>query len=144
MSNLLPPLPQPRPPMKNLRELANSDLKTTLEGEWSLPVRLCDPAGIWYDLTADNRMLTGQVLYDIVRLNPENGDRMTVPVPVVSLRRDSLVRIPVPGENWIVEIPSSPYPSAPRKQFSLNPTRPPEGGASLGFIRLYLQEVEQS
>jgi len=128
----------------NLRETAEKDLATTLEGEWSLPVRLCSPDGVWYDRTSDNRLLVGQVLYDIVRLDPDSGDKVTVSVPVVTLRRSTLTRLPEPGENWIVEIPESPYPLAPKVQYVLSPTRPPEGGRSLGFIRLYLQQVEQA
>jgi hypothetical protein len=122
----------------NLRELAEKDLGRTLEGDWSLPVNLIDPDGVRYN------GLRGQVLFDIVRVNPETGEEVTVPTPVVSLRRSSLVRIPLPGENWIVETPGAPSETAPMVQRVISPTRPPEGGASIGFIRIYLQDVEQS
>lgn len=122
----------------NLRELAEKDLGRSLEGEWSLPVNLIDPDGARYD------GLRGQVLFDIVRVNPETGEEVTVQTPVVTLRRSTLARIPAPGENWIVEIPAIPSEAAAKVQHVLSPTRPPEGGASIGFIRLYLQAVEQS
>lgn len=122
----------------NLRELAEKDLGRSLEGEWSLPVNLIDPDGARYD------GLRGQVLFDIVRVNPETGEEVTVQTPVVTLRRSTLARIPAPGENWIVEIPATPSEAAAKVQHVLSPTRPPEGGASIGFIRLYLQAVEQA
>lgn len=122
----------------NLRELAEKDLGRSLEGEWSLPVNLIDPDGVRYD------GLRGQVLFDIVRVNPETGEEVTVQTPVVTLRRSTLARIPAPGENWIVEIPATPSEAAAKVQHVLSPTRPPEGGASIGFIRLYLQAVEQA
>lgn len=122
----------------NLRELAEKDLGRTLEGEWSLPVNLVDPDGVRYD------GLLGQVLFDIVRVNPETGEEVTVQTPAVILRRSSLARVPAAGENWIVEIPNAPSVSAPKIQHVLSHTRPPEGGASIGFIRLYLQAVEQA
>ena len=122
----------------NLRELSEKDLGRSLEGEWSLPVNLVDPDGV------RSNGIRGQVLFDIVRVNPETGEEVTVQTPVVTLRRSSLVRIPQPGENWIVEIPETPHEAAAKVQYVLSPTRPPEGGASLGFIRLYLQAVEQS
>lgn len=122
----------------NLRELSEKDLGRSLEGEWSLPVNLIDPDGARYD------GLRGQVLFDIVRVNPETGEEVTVQTPVVTLRRSTLARIPAPGENWIVEIPATPSEAAAKVQHVLSPTRPPEGGASIGFIRLYLQAVEQA
>lgn len=124
--------------MVNLRELTESQLEKSLEGIWSLPVNLVSPDGVRYD------DLRGQVLFDIVRVNPETGEDMTVQTPVVTLRRSSLTRIPEPGEKWIVEIPVTPNEAAVKVQYVLSPTRPPEGGASIGFIRLYLQAVKQS
>lgn len=122
----------------NLREQVELDLSTTLEGEFSLPVNLVDPDGVKYN------DLHGMVLFDISRINPETGEPVTVGTPVVVLRRASLVRVPAAGEKWIVEIPERPSVDANKVQYVLSPTRPPEGGASIGFIRLYLQNVEQS
>lgn len=114
----------------NLRDLAEQDLAVTLEGDWSTPVALVAPDG------AEYTDLKGQVLYDLVRMNPENGERTVCRNPIVSLRRSSLPRIPVAGETWLVTLSDG--------QYVISPTRPPEGGESLGFIRLYLQAVEQT
>lgn len=121
----------------NLRERAERDLAVTLEGRWALPVNLTAPDG-------SLQAVRGQILYDIVRMNPDTGEDVVISTPVVTLRRSSLDRVPVAGENWLVEIPIQPAEDAPTAQYVLSPTRPPEGGRSLGFIRLYLQEVEQS
>ena len=118
----------------NLREQAESDLSFTLEGAFGLPVTLIAPDGSIQD------NLTGQVLYDTIKVNPETGEEMVVNNPVVSLRRSSLDRIPLPGEKWIVKIPVDPSTTATLEDFIIDQTRPPEGGRSIGFIRLYLPQ----
>jgi hypothetical protein len=130
--------------MTSLREKAESDLGTTLEKEWSLPVVLKGPDGKIYDTSAnDGERLGGQVLYDIVRLSPDTGNNIIVNKPVVTLRRTSLERVPQAGERWIVQIPVRPSETAEMEDFILDPDRPPEGGASIGFIRLYLRRAVQ-
>ena len=64
--------------------------------------------------------------------------------PVVSLRRTSLARVPVPGEKWIVRIPIDPSPTAELQDYQFDRSRSPEGGRTLGLIRLYLTKVKQS
>lgn len=132
--------------MSNLRALAEKDLATTLEGDWSTDVRLIAPDGIAFSAK-------GQVLYNLVRQEPLSGERIVSETLVVTLRRSSLSvsaaaagsihSVPQPGENWIIEVPVSPILDAPIGQYALNSMRPPEGGAAIGFIRLYLQYVEQ-
>lgn len=124
--------------MVNLRELAESDLKTTLEGDFALPIELISPGGV-------RQTLSGQVLYDVVRFDPVGGEEIVGHDTVVTLRRSSLVRVPQPGEKWIVRIPTTPSTTAEKKDFSFDPSRSGiEGGESIGFIKLYLHEVEQS
>lgn len=120
----------------NLAALAERDLAVSLERDGDR-VDLITPDGV--RVTG----LRGQVRHDISRINPENAERMTVDTPVVTLRRSSLPRVPRAGENWIVTIPEIPG-GEPTVQHVLSPDRPPEGGQSIGFIRLYLQAVEQS
>ena len=129
----------------NLRERAERDLARTLEGEFNLPVELVDPDG--NEITAslnDDLGLRGQIIYDTVKLNPDTGEEIVINNPVVSLRRSSLARVPEPGEKWLVRIPIEPSTTAAKQSFIKSPTRPPEGGRSLGFIRLYLQKAEQA
>lgn len=121
----------------NLRERAESDLGLTLEGRWGLPVVLVAPDG------ARQEDLRGQVMYDIVRMDPDTGNEVTIDSPVVTLRRSSLTRVPVAGETWGIEFPESPSETAPMVQHILTPDRPPEGGKSIGFIRLYPQRITQ-
>jgi hypothetical protein len=130
--------------MVNLRKQAELDLGQTLEGEFSLPVFLTDPDGVKYTLATSGDPLVGQILYDKIKIDPETGEEIAVKNPIVSLRRSSLTRIPQAGEVWQVQIPITPDPDAAKVSFILGKARGPEGGASIGFIRLYLQEAEQS
>ena len=130
----------------DLRALVEKNLRLTLEGDFGMRVNLIAPDGIKDTMAVDGRPLKGQVLHSITRDGEQmNGliGRITVDVPVVTLRRSSLRRVPFPGENWIVEIPDTPIPGAPMIQYALSSTRTPEGGKSMGTIRLYLQYVEQ-
>jgi len=122
--------------MTNLRELAEMDLADTLEDpkNWGLPVVLKDPDGV-------EQNVNGQILYDTIVENPATGGEMIVHKPVVTVRRSSLSRVPVPGEKWSVQIPITPDPEADKVTYLLG--RPSEDGGSLGFIRLYLIKAEQ-
>ncbi len=122
--------------MVDLRELIETDLGTTLEGDYSLPVELTDPDG-------GEQSLVGQVLYDTTTLDPDTGEPITVNNPMVALRRTSLTRIPKAGEKWIVRIPTVPSRTAPLEDFMFSGDHPPDGGASIGYIRLHLERVEQ-
>lgn len=122
--------------MPNLRELIESDLGTTLEGDFALPVELIDPDGA-------KQTLVGQVLYDTITLDPETGEPITANNPMVALRRTSLTRVPVAGEKWIVKIPTDPSATAPLEEFMITGDRPPDGGRSIGYIRLHLMRVVQ-
>jgi hypothetical protein len=127
----------------NLRVLVESDLGDTLEGDWGLPVELIDPDGVVYKKSQNNPTedLSGQILYDTVTRDPEDGAEVIVHKPVVTLRLSSLVRVPKDDEKSIVKIPIIPNPIAPKVAFSLE--RPSEEGAAIGFIRLYLMATQQ-
>ena len=120
--------------MVNIRELIESELEYTLEGDFGLPVTLIDPDGVSYDYT-------GQVIYDTI-VEDADGSQMVIHKPVVSLRRSSLTRIPADGESWSAKIPTTPSTTATKKTFLIE--RPSEDGGSIGFIRLYLIEAQQS
>jgi len=129
----------------NLRVLAESDLYRTLEhsDDWGLPVELIAPDGVEYTKSANDPTedLKGQVLYDTTIVDPESGLDMIVHKPVVTLRRSSLARIPVAGENWMIRIPEIPDPTATKTLHRIE--RAPEEGKAIGFIRLYLTRAVQ-
>jgi len=133
--------------MGSQREIIESDLYETLEGDFGLPVEILDPAtGTWQTKSANNPTedLQGQILYDSIIQDPNTGLDIVVHKPVVSLRRSSLTTVPdaTPGENWAVRIPLKPSASAPKVTFRIG--RVTEGGDSIGFVRLYLERIEQS
>ncbi len=136
--------------MINLRERAESDLKKSLEREFALPVVLTDPDGVKYDESQNSAdpenpdALSGQILYSFISVNPETGEEIVVNNPIVSIRRTSMLRVPVAGERWSFEIPVIPSTTATKELFVLDDKRVPENDDSIGFIRYYLTKAEQS
>jgi hypothetical protein len=129
------------------RALIERDLEETLEGDFGLPVELISPTTgnkqtkSANDPTAD---LWGQVFYETRNMRAESILDVVVHTPWVSLRRSSLDEVPT-AENyagWVVRAPMRPSRTAPKVSKRIH--RPPEGGESIGFIRLYLEEIEQS
>lgn len=148
--------------MTNLRQLAESDLATTLEGEFKVPVELIGPNGQIYKTTqtlivcgaasavcggsdivsgVTSGTLGGQVLYNRTRVNPDTGEEMVVPEPIVVLRRSSLERVPQSGEKWIVRFPTDITDFNSMENFAFTATRAIEGGRSIGFLRIYPTKV---
>lgn len=123
--------------MINLREMAERHLSVTLEGHFALPVTLISPSGIKDEVS-------GQVLYDTSRFNPDTGQMVIVNTPIVSLRVSSLKTEPIAGEKWVFQIPKTPNAEAEKVSFLLDPSKAPEGGASIGFKRFYLKKIDQS
>lgn len=121
----------------NLRELAESDLSATLEGEFGLPVILTDPAGA-------QQTVEGQILYDRFELDPETGNPVVDVSPIVTLRRASLNPVPQDGEKWFIEIPVTPSRTAATESFVFTPDKALNTGGSIGYMKLYLQKVEQT
>lgn len=121
----------------DLRRLVETDLVTTLEGDYGLPVELRAPDGTL------QTGLYGQILYDTIEENPETGERFVVTDPVVTLRRSSLTRVPKDGERWIVRIPLDAALDSPMESFVIDSDRPLARGRSIGFVRLYLRKVRQ-
>ena len=130
----------------NIRTLAESDLGTTLEDAdgFGQPVILIGPDGLRIETNENTgEPLTGQVLYDTVRMDADTGADVITEEPVITLRRSSLLRVPVSGEIWIIIIPGSPLAGAPLVNYILDKTRSIQGGRSIGFIRLYPKKAEQ-
>jgi hypothetical protein len=132
--------------MENLRAQIESDLHESLEGEWKMPVELTSPDGQVqrYSLNNSSQLLGGQVLYYSRREDPETGESIIINEPVVTLRISSLIRVPRAGENWYIKMPISPIEGALKERFVFTPTRSPEHGTDIGFIRIYPQRVEES
>ena len=127
----------------NLRQKAEADLSRTLEGDFGLPVILVDPDGNEITENVSGTTLKGQILYSTSRIDPETGEPVIVNNPVVTLRRSSLSRVPLPGEKWLIRIPIDPTEGAAIMDFIISPDKSPEGGRDIGFIRLYLRKATQ-
>ena len=123
--------------MVNLRVQAEADLAITLEGDFALPIELTDPDGAV-------ETLQGRIDYDTIVASPDTGVETIIKHPVVTLRRSSMNSIPIAGAKWGVRIPITPDPDAELKTFAISSDRASEGGATIGYIRLYLQDMEQA
>lgn len=135
--------------MPNLRVLAKKDNRDLNLADWSLPVKLVGPDGTVYDTDAKSgeALQAIQILYDYREFNPSTGVDMLINEPIVVMNRTSLSVIPESGENWYFRFPIDPDPTIPEAQwgqFVLSPTRAPEGGRSVGFIRFYVRKAVQS
>ncbi|MCP4745038.1 MAG: hypothetical protein GY874_02700 [Desulfobacteraceae bacterium] len=130
--------------MANLRAQAEKDLFYCVEKDWSVPVVLIDPAGNTIDrAVGGDRPLRGLFFNDCLRLHPDTGERIVVGEPWLLLRRKSLKRVPEAGETWIVKAPLDPFADAPLHTFLMDPTRAPEPGSTIGYIKLFLRQTEQ-
>lgn len=132
--------------MANLRALAVTDVREQNLKDWSLPVIMQDPDGNTHNTDA----ITGEDLkaimiqYDYRKFNPDTGEEIVINEPIVTMARDSLSRVPLAGERWHLRFPLDPGIPDVLSDFVIDETRAPEGGRSLGFIRLYPHKAEQS
>jgi hypothetical protein len=127
------------------------DLGAVLEdytNGFALPVILVSPDGEVQEFSANDPntprtiLLTGRVTYSRFDVDPETGLPYRVDNPIVTLRKSSLDRIPVAGENWAVKIPEKPEVAAPKKTFFLEFA--PRTGDSYQWIQLPLTELRQT
>jgi len=123
--------------MINLREKIEADLSTTLEGRFGLPVVLLSPDGErqTHSKNDPEQLLQAQVIYDTLQDNPDSGAEVIVHKPVITLRKSSLDRVPLPGERWAFSVPEEPRRDADQVWYLAE--RPREDGSSIGFVRLY-------
>lgn len=122
----------------NLRAQAEADLATSLEDPalFGQEIDLISPDG-------EVDTIFGRVDYDSMSVD-ENGLPVIVHKPVVTVRRSSLVRVPLPTDRprWGCRIPETPRAGAAKATFIVE--NPHEGGGSIGFMRLYLTRAEQA
>lgn len=123
--------------MVNLRVQAEADLAITLEGDFALPIELTYPDG-------SVQTLQGRIDYDTIVASPDTGVESIINHPIITLRRTSMDFIPEAGAKFGVRIPITPKPDAELKNFVISSDRASEGGASNGWIRYYLQDMEQT
>ena len=130
----------------NLRERAVLDIKNQNLKNWALPVELIDPDGNKYDTDYESgeTLQAVQILYDRRDLDPNTGETVIIHEPVIVIALSSLERIPAAGEKWGIKFPLDPTDPDTLSYYLFTGDRAPEGGNSLGFIRIYPFKVEQS
>jgi hypothetical protein len=132
--------------MEDLRATQERDLIDCIDGEFGDDITLVGPDGTIYDTSAIDatKALRGKIRYRPIRVDPETGETIIVPGPVVSIRIRSLQIVPADGENWLVKMPVSPEAGAALTDFLLTEDRAIERHDDMGFIKLYLQKPEQT
>lgn len=123
--------------MTNLREIVESDLAKTLEGDFGQKILLTAPDGEEFEAR-------GRIDYNTRVMDPETGEEKVINLPAVTLRKSTLLQVPVDGELWYFRIPTSPVAGAPVERFVFSPTRAIEDGSAIGFMKIFLQRAEQS
>lgn len=128
----------------NLRARARADMKKLNTRDWGLLAiikfsdgNICDT-----DAQTGEPLKSLQALSDITQFTPDSGEDMVVDTSVVVFARDSLSRVPRPGESCFLQIQFEPGGDLISKV--MTDVRAPEGGASVGFINIFMQDVKQA
>ncbi len=122
-----------------------NDLKTIIEGDFGLPVILVSPDGVEYSksfLDAE-KDLVGKIDRSTFSFNPDNGESVIVQKPVISIRINSLERVPKDGEKWVVKIPEKNQPTDAKIDYVLCNDKAVEMNTTIGYVKLYLMKVIQ-
>ena len=129
-----------------LRERQEKDLQTVLEGKWGTPVSVIYPNGEKQEFKAGSttESLKGQVIYPRLVDDPDTGEQIVLDKYVATLRRTSLDQ-DINDQNYqsvFLQFPITNDTTSPKVTFSID--RPPEGGQTLGTVRLYCIATKQS
>lgn len=132
--------------MEDLRATQERDLADCIEGEFGADVTLTDPDGTIYNTNASDptKSLRAKIRYRTISVDPATGEPVVIHKPVVTIRITSLARVPADGENWFITMPVSPVSGAPSESFLFTPDRAIEDGVDMGYIKMYLVDIEQS
>jgi len=120
----------------SLHRLALNVVKIAIK-VFKADVILVDPEGVKYEAVC-------QFLSNRTSESPDSGEPMAVFTPIATFHRSSLVRIPENGEKWGMFAPLDPDVPDVLTFLSFDTSKTLEGGRSLGEIRVYLSEVQQS
>lgn len=127
----------------NLRShIATNGLKTSIEGNYGLPVILIPPDGVPIKTDTDGNTLKGQVIYDREELS-EEGDLVSIKEIRITLRKSALSRVPVDGEKWGIQFPLNPATPETLTTMTIDGTNAITDGGTLGFITLRPIQADQ-
>jgi hypothetical protein len=122
--------------------MLETDLGATLESDFAAPVSLISPDGVILNTSLHGGPLYGKVQYDYKEQKP-SGEIVVVKELLVVLRISSLSRVPKAGEHWGVTVPTSPSDPT-SKTFTLEGSKAPTDGGTIGFIRLFPKATAQA
>lgn len=123
----------------NLREhAATAGLRKTVQGNFGMPVDIVFASG------NEQLSIQAQVLYDTEEIDPESGDLISVRREWVTLIKADLDEEINQGDTAYFKIPKSPDDQTTKIERMLDNSQQIVDGASLGFIRIPLTQVEQA
>ena len=129
----------------NIRERIATDFGDLVADRLFFPVELKDPEGVEYKTNArSGGILKGEILYDKDAIDPETGDLIVVEETFISIFKEHLARIPKAGERWVIKFPLNPAAQTVLSTFYLGSGRAPTNGSSIGFIKLFPHDLDQS
>jgi hypothetical protein len=129
--------------MENLRAAVESDLHESVEGEFSSRVIITYPDDGYtqeYSVTNPDEYLRGTFRKFTLDLNPETGETVQVNIPNLVLRIKSLYAEIEAGKNYFLKV-QDPI-SEEWESYIQSPTKAPVNGKDIGFVRLYMQRIE--
>jgi hypothetical protein len=125
----------------NNRDLQRRDLEV-IENDWWIPIRLTAPDKVVYDTAADtNGTLKGDARAESKAFDSE-GNLILARNVTITIREAALTRIPKEGEDWFVEYPSNFLDSGTFVKVALSGNNVAVGGDTMGYIKLYPQDLE--
>lgn len=127
--------------MPNNRDIQQDDLKA-IRDDWWIPIRLTAPGGVVYSTAKDTTdPLLGDVRKEGKELDPDIGGVILVKKTSVTIRLQDLVLVPQEGENWLIEFSDTLLDSGSFVKYAFTPNNVASLGDSMGFIKVYPQEV---
>ena len=127
--------------MTNNRDFQQRDLKVIRDGWW-IPVRLTSPDKVIYDKAkGTDDTLLGDARKESSEIDPDIGGKILVKKPVVTLRLLDLDRVPQENENWFIEFSETLLDGGALLKYAFSPNNVESAGASMGFIKIYPQDI---
>ena len=130
--------------MSNNRDIQQEDLEAVRD-DWWIPVALIAPDKTRYGTAlGTTNPLLGDVRKESKEMDPETGGVISVKKLSITIRIKDLERVPQENEKWFIEYPDSLLSSGTAVKAAFNSENVSEGGESLGWIKIYPQELESA
>ena len=126
----------------NLRNQLQSDLKY-IRNDWWIPIKLIAPDKTVYEFAKGTTdILLGDVRKESKEFDPDIGGLIVVKKLSITIRLLDLERIPIENEQWFIQYPENLLDDGTMITGAFNHDNVSVGGETMGWIKIYPQEVE--